>query len=355
MTDRAVIQRPHKFIPHSNPYFAENAVWIEMTPIKIVNQFTTSFGGRISTAREKQPTFRFLAPKDLPEVLAHTWSPYESIQSRIAGKVKSFAKLSADLGALKNTIKKGGKGLGDLISSEGTLLIAPERAGQTISRLTAIAVGAVGATVIPKVKVDTPLYYEDSERRRFTFTIEIVAEDNPKVDVVDPIKKLMEYSAPEIRGALVRIDFPFIFHVRTSPKDFINMKTVAMVGIQPTWGDPYIGGYPSRVSCQFDFLDLSPLYRKTLKEGGVINVKPIKSSENKGTDNVPQIDWNKKIRDKAKKYPDNLSDRERRRIEGQQGLGNQSENERRRIARRGEIATAPPADPTIPVFGDGGA
>ena len=283
MSERVLIQRPHKFVPHANPRFARNTVWIEMTPVRIINQWASGFGGRLDIAIDKKPTYRFIAPKDLQEILAHTWTPYDSIQSRIASKVKSLAKAGADLSAITGTLKKIGQTYGKQIDiSSGTLsgltdFISAKKSdfGQTLSEFTRVAVSSVNAASIPKTKVDTPLYYENSERRRFTFSIDIVAETDPKVDVVDPIKQLMELSAPEAKGGFVNIEFPYIFHIRTSPKQFVNMKTAALVGVQPTWHAPYIDGWPSSVTCQFDFLDLSPVYRKTLREGGIINVNVV--------------------------------------------------------------------------------
>jgi len=258
MAERAVIQRPYKYVPQTNPNF--HAVWLELTPIKIESQLTASFGGKIQIANEKLPTYRFLAPRELQEVLAHTWTDYESIQSRVAGKIKAFVKLGAELKALKNTMGAVSGEFSKIVGNKGTQLLEPSKAGQAISDLTRTAVSNIGSTIIPKVKVDTPLYYESSERRRFTISVDIVAETDPKADVVDVVKQIQELSAPEIKGGYVNIEFPYIFHVRTAPKDFINMKTAALVGVQPTWSDPYIDGYPSRATMQLDFLAASTIF-----------------------------------------------------------------------------------------------
>ena len=129
---------------------------------------------------------------------------------------------------------------------------------------------------IPKMKVDTPLVYANSKRRDWNFTFTLIAEDNPKTDIIDPVQDLMKYSAPEALGKNkskgIDINLPYIFNLSTQPHDYIRSNYTALESVQPTWKGPYVKGYPSMVELQLTFKDLSPLFRSTIETGSIINV-----------------------------------------------------------------------------------
>ena len=88
----------------------------------------------------------------------------------------------------------------------------------------------------------------------------------------------MKYSSPDlINESGIKIEFPYMWEIKTLPIDFINYPTCALTGVQPTWNSPYINGYPSSCNLQLTFVDLSPLYAGTIKKGTVIKVISNKS------------------------------------------------------------------------------
>jgi hypothetical protein len=269
-----MIQRPTKLNPWSKQAQVKDksgTVWISMKPRKILDQFSKGVG---SIATEELPeTFVFQAPLSLNENIVHHWEAYESVASRIAQKVRSAVKLGAEGAALLQTGS-------NMINSEQIKQLFSSKAsdaGVAIENFVKAAYGNVVGSVIPKIKVDTPLYYTNSDRRQLVVEFQLFHENissNPENVLVKPIQKMMKYSSPHLpsRGG-ISIDFPYMWEVQTIPYQFINYTTCALIGVQPTWNAPYLqGGVPSSVNLQLTFQDMSPLYRDTITEGSVIRV-----------------------------------------------------------------------------------
>ena len=257
------VKRPYGKILQQGSVEFKNALWFCIKPRKLENQNTAGRGGSISLGSEPSPTFKFLAPSSLMETISHTWEPYESVQSRLAEKVRSIGKLAGEskalIGAftmenLTNTFKslKSAKGVTDAMRSIHN---------------------SVPGMNIPKMKVDTPLVYSNSERRKWSFLFNIISEGNPKRDVVDVVHDLMKYSSPEMTGSSIDINLPYIFSISTQPNGIIISSYTALDSVQPTWKGPYINGYPSLCELTLSFTDLSPLFRRTIENGSIINVK----------------------------------------------------------------------------------
>lgn len=266
-----IIRRPQGGkIPHGG--WHENALWIHMRPIKLESQHTAGQGGSISKGNESCPTFVFLAPNSIAETISHTWEAYESVQSRLAEKVRSVAKMAGETKALAGafSIENLTNTFKDLQSSKGVVDIMRKIHNK------------VPGMSIPKMKVDTPLVYTNSKRRDWSFTFNLVSENknpsssenkNPSSDIVDVVQDLMKYSSPEMAGSSIDINLPYIFDLSTQPHDYIRSSYTALESVQPTWKGPYINGYPSMCELTLTFKDLSPLFRNTIETGSIINVK----------------------------------------------------------------------------------
>ena len=245
------------------------SVWISMKPSEIKDQYSKG-AGKIST-KELNVEFLFLAPLSLNENIVHHWESYESVASRMAQKVRSAVKLSSEGSALWNAVK-------DQIRNYKTKQLYSKsgaKEGQTISDYVTKAYNLAPDSRIPKIKVDTPLYYSNSDRRQivleFVLFHENINTNNPDDILINPVKELMKYSSPNLRSN-IQIDFPYMWEIKTIPNEFIHYTTCALIGVQPTWNSPYIDHLPSSCNLQLTFQDLSPLYASTIEKGSIINV-----------------------------------------------------------------------------------
>lgn len=278
---QVLYQRPKGLNPWANNAGIKDqsgSVWISMKPKKILDQFTKAQGD-IATV-DLNSEFLFLAPLTLNENIVHHWEAYESVASRLAQKVRSAVKLGAEGLALANVF--GNKAnlvdnFKNVFSKKG------ENTGRAIEEAVFDAYNAVPGSRIPNVKVDTPLYYTNSDRRQMVFEFVLFHEkmgSNPEDVLIKPIQEMMKYSSPELISD-ISIEFPFMWSIKTVPVEFINYPTCVLTAIQPTWNSPYINHVPSSVNLQLTFTDLSPLYAGTIEFGSVINIITREQSEAK--------------------------------------------------------------------------
>ena len=275
--NQAIKRNPSLTHPWAKDPEGNGFVWIHINARKILDQYSKAQGAiRVKTgAPEVQ--YAFLAPLAMTETVAHNWAEYESMSSRLAQKVRTAAKIGAEYRGLVDSFRDNANEQDKL---KGILKNKSALAGQGVANFLQGVYNRVSPHSIPKKKVDTPLYYENSNRRNLTFEVLLVAEKDPRFDVVEPIKDLMKFSSPNLLGrGGVDIEFPYMFEVYTRPKEWIRYSTLALTAVQPTYNQPYIGGYPSNAILQLTFIDLSPLYRGAIESGSVISV--IKSGESK--------------------------------------------------------------------------
>lgn len=284
--DKSVVRNPSTTHPWAKNPESHGLVWIHINARKILDQYSKG-AGKISI-REGSPEvqYAFLAPLSLIETVQHNWAEYDSIASRLAQKVRTFAKIGAEFQGLVGSFENRAD---DKAKAKSLLKNKSPDAAQSLATFARATYNKISPHSIPKIKVDTPLYYENSARRTFTFEVTLVAEKNPRMDVVEPIKDLMKWSSPALKGqGGVDIDFPYMFEVYTRPKEFIKFSTMALTSVQPTYNHPYIMGYPSSAQVQLTFMDLSPLYRSAIETGSVINVvRTPQTQQRQATGDVP--------------------------------------------------------------------
>ena len=260
-----------------NPEGRESGlVWIHINGRRIISQQSKGVGTVTVPVGKPDVQFAFLAPLVITETNAHNWGEYDSLASRLAQKVRTAAKVGAEWTALVITFKTA-----TIEDTAKNRIASGKNQGQLISNWMHDLYSRVSSYSIPKLKVDTPLYYESSDRRSLNFEVMLVAEKNPKADIIDPVHDLMKFAAPNLKGGGISIDFPYMFSVETSPASWIKYTTLALTAVQPSWNHPYIGGYPSSCNLQLTFKDMSPLYRGAIEEGSVINVIPAGESDRK--------------------------------------------------------------------------
>lgn len=264
-------QRPYALNPWSKGAGTKQngGVWISMKPRKILDQFSKG-AGDIATG-EVEDIFIFLAPLSLNENIVHNWEAYESVASRLAQKVRSAVKLGAEGSALTNVFENSAN-----ISDQFKGLFNKKggQVGQTVESFVSDVYKSVPASRIPNIKIDTPLYYSNSNRRQLVLDFQLYHEkmsSKPEDSLIKPIKQIMKYSSPDFKGGL-NIEFPYMWEVKTLPSEFIKYTTCALTAVQPTWNQPYYNGVPSSCNLQLTFTDMSPLYRETITEGSIINI-----------------------------------------------------------------------------------
>jgi hypothetical protein len=240
-----------------------------MKAFRILNQFSKG-RGQVVRPGAPEAEYVFLAPNVIQESHSHTWSPYESVASRLAQKVRSIATVTAETAALVRAFPSQAN-VEDAVGNAIRRTKETQIDMQTVENLAARAYSQAPGHNIPKIKIDTPLYYENSERRTFQLDFLLIAEREPFSDIVEPVHNIMRKAAPEFTTEL-NIDFPYMWEVYTQPQRWFNYTTCVLHGVQPNWGSPYINGYPSNVQLTLSFTDLGPLYRQSIERGTSINV-----------------------------------------------------------------------------------
>ena len=231
----------------------KTAMWITIQAKQLTGMHTGGRGGNLQIGK-KGTTFKFLAPDTILETHNHDWQEYASIQSRLLSKIIAFSTAAEQFGDVWNNIKTEWKDAKKLPSGRRMIDIL-----QTL-----------GDVNVPKYKIDTPLAYSNSQRRQYQLMF-VLADGYDGIEMVDAVKRLMIYAAPESVGE-ISLEYPYVFSVRTEPFELFNLQYAALTSIQPTWQTPYRNGIPLRCELTLSFTDMSPLFKKTIVEGSIVNV-----------------------------------------------------------------------------------
>jgi hypothetical protein len=283
--DKTKVKRyknPSTLSPWAKEGGAAGNVWFSMKPKRIIDQYTKGADAPIEID-DPDVEFLFLAPLSIGENIVHTWEAYESVASRLAQKARSLIKLS-------NEVTAGATAFGQKLKQFEQQLLSDENKNQSVSsdtkgkqgefvaNLVKNAYNSVPGSQIPKIKIDTPMYYSNSDRRQLILEFQLFNEtfkDDPRPDkhLIEPIQEMMKYSSPDLDEAGgIGIQFPYMWEVKTEPVQFIKYTTCALIAVQPTWNSPYVKGYPISCNLQLTFQDLSPLYAGTIEYGSIVNV-----------------------------------------------------------------------------------
>jgi len=232
------------FEPYSNPNF--DGTWIRIGAYE-VEHFTAwakDESGGVRIKGDEVTSWAFLAPDQILETVNHSWQPWETIASRLSGFGKQmYEQLSNDVGALADALVSQSKGV-------------------NVNKF----MNALQGDTKAKWKVDTPLVYEDSERREYTLEFQLVSrEDGDGHWNMEMVRVMEQYSSPD-RDGIVSIKLPYIFKVETFPEadivhSVLNIPYAAITSVQPTYMAPYDKyGFPMRILLTVTFKELPPLY-----------------------------------------------------------------------------------------------
>ena len=257
--EQPLIQIPGKGFIHGG--FESTAMWITIQAKQLTGMHTGGRGGNLQIGK-KGTTFKFLAPDTILETHNHDWQEYASIQSRLLSKVIAFSTAKIQYGGVWENLKTAWNKAGGLPT------------GQAMKNL----LYDTGDVPVPKYKIDTPLTYSNSQRRQYQLMF-VLADSGDGTEMLNAVKRLMIYAAPESTTEIA-IEYPYVFSVHTEPFNVFHMEYAVITSIQPTWMTPYRFGIPLRCELTLSFTDMSPLFKKTITSGSIINVnKPRRVGE----------------------------------------------------------------------------
>lgn len=246
------------FHPYTDPYFKGTWIRIGSYAIKHFTAFADSELGGLKIDGNEQTSWAFLAPEQILENINHTWEAWETISSRLLGAGKQLDQILKDISGIKNAVTAGTKGI---------------LTGSGIRELGIAVASNLGNITKSKAKIDTPLVYENTERREYTMQFNLTAKDSDgSIEMMESVKVLQMHSSPS-RESKIGIDLPFVFEVKSYPlagEDgiIIDLPYAALTSIQPTYKAPYDeNGYPMIIELTLTFKELPPLYAESFTLG----------------------------------------------------------------------------------------
>lgn len=258
-------------------------------PLAFTNEFKGGQTNTLTTYKElaeldiegQQYYFEFLAPPELSESLSHTWEPYDSVQSQLAGfmaktgaglkQIASMLGLKEGEDTIKNILKQAGISISNV---KDKLKQSDNKINTFINELSKVTT----AGTVQNYRVDTPLQYKNSERRQWEFTFNLIndTEDNNETVVVEPVKILEMTSCPTYKETSdvsnnTEIGLPYLYSITTLPQNvdgttypLIDCDLAVLKTVQPTWRGPWIKGFPSRCELKLSFTEYRPLERRLI-------------------------------------------------------------------------------------------
>lgn len=252
--------------PQENAYLPDfggtspNLLWIVLEARELKRQTWAARSG-IGIGGKIVRKFRFIAPMELMENVAHDWSTKDNLKTSMEQTVETFEQASEAAGEIGNVARAGLQTFVSGITSQDGNAI-PKSVDATTSAAKASAT-ALGNTEVPKTRIDLPLVYTNSSRREYQITTQLVSTTNAYRNVLEPVKALERLSSPKKVGNSTEIDWPHIFTIYTYPKrSIINIKYAALTSVTPTFIGPYINGIPVKCDLTLSFTDISPLFAR---------------------------------------------------------------------------------------------
>ena len=215
-------------------------------------------------------SWKLLISSDLTESINHSWGKYESISGKLQELIDTTAAtVSSGVGVGNAALTGQQKSTNPTanVSSVGA-------AGNSLNDLLTAGMEQMGLTSEPvkNTKLDSSVVYQDSTNRQFSIELELVAYEDARKEVYEPIRAFMELSCASAKGAF-GIDFPAIFSLKSESMGgagVVNINMAALIATQPTWRFPWKDGYPMSASITLTFLEIPPLYRQTLNGKSIV-------------------------------------------------------------------------------------
>lgn len=197
--------------------------------------------------------FRFIAPSEITETISHTWESYESMASKVAELAASATKLKTEF---KGLPKKD-----DFVAAinNNNTFWSEDNLRNWFHLLQNADVA--------QTRVDMPLIYKDTEKRRYEFAFQLGCYNDPNVEILIPVKALETLSCPSLPGSgtddanIAGITAPCIFSISTEPDTgLIYIANAALLTVQPTYKGPFYNGYPTSCDLHLTFQEIEPLW-----------------------------------------------------------------------------------------------
>lgn len=258
-------------------HFAEynKLLWITIKSISIKTQknFIRPQEATVEKDADAQEyNFRFLAPLELIESLAHEWAPYESVSQSI-----QQAYGTAWISSL-NQIKAAGIAIDKNSAAYKALLSAIIGTTVTFQDLKTTASSSISDFLrgesIQSWRVDTPLVYKNTERRTYELVFNLVSlEGDPFYEVVAPVRVLQALSCPDksedkSTGYNPLVIPPMVFEISTEPSypqpPLLYIPFAALRQVNPVWRGPYMNGQPMRCELRLTFQEIEPVYNRSV-------------------------------------------------------------------------------------------
>jgi hypothetical protein len=235
----------------------------------IISQSQTARGpGESVTTGANIAIFRFIAPSEITETVSHTWESYESLASKIAEKWAAAAKgLEQAVGVVE--------GLKNQLNAAA--------AANSKDKLLSWAQAAQQGNV-EQQRVDMPLVYKDSEKRRYELTFQLACYKDSLKEIVAPVKALETLSCASLPNgpSITGITPPCIFTITTEPQSgLIYVKNAALLTVQPTYRGPFNNGLPSSCELHLTLQEIDPLWDTVFVSEGKSKVLVSETSEHK--------------------------------------------------------------------------
>lgn len=216
-------------------------------------------------------TWKLLVSSDITETINHSWGKYESM----AGKLQELVDKTAAAVSSGASIVSGAFTGKQQSSPVQTQMGSLGQAGNSMNSMLTVAAEQSGLTSeqVKHTKLDASVVYQDSTNRQFTIEIELVAFADPKKEVYDPIRALMEYSCASANGVF-GVEFPAVFSLHSSSNGkggVFSIDLAALQSVQPTWKFPWKDGYPMAASVTLTFMEIPPLYRQTMRGQSIVS------------------------------------------------------------------------------------
>ena len=267
--------------PLSGPYamggeIGKNSLWINIIGTPIISQTAVArskLGAGQSSIKEKgdqEYRFAFPAPMEIIETVNHAWESYESLASRVAQMAATLNKFGMELPALGAAITE-------------TLSRVQNRKNASWSEVgAAIQAGARGlqSEDVSFTRVDMPLVYKNSDRRKYDFTINLIAWQSPLNEILLPVRTLEALSCATMgmtdggkEAQFSGIMPPCCFTIETDQQEnddgcLIYVENAALTSVQPTYRGPYIKGLPTFCDLHLSFEEIDPLWDLVFMENG---------------------------------------------------------------------------------------
>ena len=228
---------------------SKDTLWLRVTPKTFRPNISVQTGYNSGTPSSQ--SLNFLLGQSLSMGLNHTWNELDTLSGAIRGVKSTFQKQGADVASVFKAVT--GSDLGQRFNVYG---------------------GGASA------KNDSPIIYENTERRSFQIELNFVAHEDAEREVWNPIQALMIWSSAESgeRGQFdTTFKFPYVFRVQTvtgagKATGLVNFTDAAITSVLPTYNQPYKDGYPMSATVQLTFLDINPVYRNRIATDGVSRI-----------------------------------------------------------------------------------